>query len=494
MLETVTRPAVRADEVLELRELPAFEDSAAYQGLPEDRPLPLLRRGGRRGRAYRPAYMLGGAVFAAVVVAVAVSVATGSAQAFARYGLGFVWSGTWSPDAGQYATGILVVGTVLTTGVGILIAAPVGLGAAVALAELVPRKVAAVASALIELLAAVPSIVVGLWALLVLSPLFARDVEPFLRSLPVLGALFSGPAYGPSILLAAVVLAIMVLPTLVSLTRSALRSVAVEDREAAMALGETRWQVVRQVVLPAARPGIGAAVTLAIGRALGGAIAVAMVIGNSPSLPLSLMGPGATLGSAIVNEFAEAEPGLGTSSVIALAAVLLALTVAVNVAGQLLRRAGRSAGSPGHRPAAAPGATGSAPEPALVKSLGQGTVGEPAQAAPVQAQVTLKRRLLAGRLAQGLCVVALVAAAAPLVALVGYTVVRALPALSYGLLFHPVVPVGVAGGGISTAIVGTARIVGLSLAMATPVGLLAALLLYERTGRLSGALRFSADV
>jgi phosphate ABC transporter permease protein PstC/phosphate ABC transporter permease subunit PstA len=490
MLETLSRPAVGAGEILELTELAAFEDSAAYQGLPEARP---LGPRGRGGRAYRPAYLLGGAVFAAVVVAVAVSVATGSAQAFARYGLGFVWSGTWSPDAGQYAAGILVVGTVLTTGVGILIAAPVGLGAAVALAELVPRKVAAVASALIELLAAVPSIVVGLWALLVLSPLFARDVEPFLRSLPVLGALFSGPGYGPSILLAAVVLAIMVLPTLVSLTRSALRSIAVEDREAAMALGATRWQVVRHVVLPSARPGIGAAVTLAVGRALGEAIAVAMVIGNSPSLPHSLIGPGATLGSAIVNEFAEAEPGLGTSSVIALAAVLLALTVAVNVAGQLLRRAGRSRGSL-HPPVGAPGGTGPGPEPALETFVGQKAPGELADAAPGQAQSSLGRRLFAGRLAQGLCVVALLAGAAPLVALVGYTVTRALPALSLGLLFHPVVPVGVPGGGISTAIVGTGRTVGAALAMAAPVGLLAALLLYERAGRLSGALRFSADV
>ena len=146
-----------------------------------------------------------------------VSVATGSATAFAHYGLSFVWSGTWSPTTGQYATGVLVVGTALTTGAAMLLSAPIGLGAAVALSEFVPRKVAAAASTFIELLAAVPSIVVGLWALLVLSPLFATDVEPFLRSLPVLGVAFSGPAYGPSILLAAVVLAVMTLPTVVAL-------------------------------------------------------------------------------------------------------------------------------------------------------------------------------------------------------------------------------------------------------------------------------------
>ena len=215
---------------------------------------------------------------------------------------------------GQYGAGLLVVGTVVTTGVAIIIAAPIGLGAAVALSELVPPKVAGVASTLVELLAAVPSIVVGLWALLVLSPLFARDVEPFLHSVPVLGGLlFGGQDLGPSIILAAVVLAVMTLPTLVSLSRTALRAVPVADREAAMALGATRWQVVRKVVWPAARPGVAAATTLAVGRALGEAIAVAMVIGNSPSWPHSLAAPGATLGSSIVNQFSEAQPGLGTA-------------------------------------------------------------------------------------------------------------------------------------------------------------------------------------
>ncbi len=307
---------------------------AFHWGTPETRLALLSRQGRKRGRAYRPAYLIGGALFGAIVIAVVVSMATGSATAFAHYGLSFVWSGTWSPTTGQYATGILVVGTALTTGAAMLLSAPIGLGAAVALSEFVPRKVAAAASTFIELLAAVPSIVVGLWALLVLSPLFATDVEPFLRSLPVLGVAFSGPAYGPSILLAAVVLAVMTLPTVVALSRTALRGVPVEDREAAMALGATRWQVVRKIVLPTARPGIGAAVTLALGRAMGEAIAVAMVIGNRPALPHSLTEPGATLGSAIVNQFAEAQPGLGTSSVIALAAVLLVMTVVVNIVGQ----------------------------------------------------------------------------------------------------------------------------------------------------------------
>jgi phosphate transport system permease protein len=430
-------------------------------------------------------------VFAAVVAGVAVSIATGSAQAFARYGAGFVWSGTYSPAAGEYGAGILLVGTIVTTAVAIVIAAPVGLGAAVALSELVPSKVAAVTSALVELLAAVPSIVVGLWALLVLSPLFFRDVEPFLHSFPVLGLLFSGKGDGPSIILASTVLAVMILPTLVSLSRTAFRAVPVTDREAAMALGATRWQVVHKVVWPAARPGVAAAATLAVGRALGEAIAVSMVIGNQTEWPHSLLGPGATLGSAIVNQFAEAQPGIGTSSVIALAAVLLVLTVVVNVAGQALRRAG---GRPeAHSPAA---------PPATVATQGVGAGATPQHEAPTalvaalpaRPHSTLRRRLALGGLAQGLCGLCLVVAAAPIVALVVYTVKRAAPGLSFGLLVHPVTPAFVPGGGISTAIAGSARTVGLALIMAAPVGLLTALYLYERAGRFAGLLRFCADV
>ncbi len=473
--------------------LRASEAPTVHLGLPATRSLLLSRQARRRGRAYRPAYMLGATVFAVVVIAVVVSIATGSAQAFGHYGLSLVWSGTWSPATGQYGAGILVVGTAITTGAAMLLAAPIGLGAAIALSELVPRKVAAVASTFVELLAAVPSIVVGLWALLVLSPLFAQHVEPFLGSLPVLGVAFTGPAYGPSILLASVVLAVMTLPTLVALSRTAIRGVPVEDREAAMALGATRWQVVRKVVLPTARSGIAAAVTLALGRAMGEAIAVALVIGNRPALPHSLIEPGATLGSAIVNQFAEAQPGLGTSSIIALAAVLLVLTVVVNIGGQMLRRAGKSSGSTPYLPVGAPGGAGlpvEAPAPQPPKT----TPSAPAVAVARAAEASLRRRLLFGGIWEVTCVVALVAAIVPLIALGWYTVARALPALSFGFLVHPVVPFGVPGGGISSAIAGTARTVGLALLLAAPAGLLTALFLYERAGRVAGALRFSADV
>jgi phosphate transport system permease protein len=275
-----------------------------------------------------------------------VSIAIDSSQALAHSGIGFLWSGTWNPTANEYGAGVLVVGTVVTTFVAMVIVVPVGLGMAAFLSELAPRWLAGSLSTAIELLAAVPSIVVGLWALLVLSPLFANYLEPFLKAVPGLEWFFHGPAYGPSILLASVVLAVMTLPTVVALSRTALSGVALADREAAMALGATHWQVVREVVFPGARSGIAAALTLAVGRALGESIAVVMVIGNSPAVPHSLISTGATLGSAIVNQFAEAAPGIGTSSIIALAAVLLVLTLAVNAGGQALLR-GIRPGRPG---------------------------------------------------------------------------------------------------------------------------------------------------
>jgi phosphate transport system permease protein len=291
-------------------------------------------------RTYIALRWAGAVLFGAVVVALLVSIAADSREGLMHTGVGFLWSGTWNPAAGEYGAGILVVGTLLTTAVAMVIVVPIGLGTAAFLSELAPRWLAAPLSTLIGLLAAVPSIVVGLWGLIVLTPVFANQVEPFLASMPVLGWLFRGEAYGPSILLASVVLAVMTLPTMVALSRTALAGVPGADREAALALGATRWQAVRKVVIPAAKSGIQAAVTLAVGRAMGESIAVAMVIGNRPALPASLTAPGATLGSAIVNQFAEASPGVGTSSVIALGAVLLLLTVAVNAGGQALMRRG----------------------------------------------------------------------------------------------------------------------------------------------------------
>ena len=462
-----------------------------------------LDRGRARpgGRAYATLRWAGAAAFLALLTGLIVTVAIESSQAFAHSGIGFVWSGTYDPGSNHYAAGLLIVGTVVTTLAAMVIVVPVGLGVSIFLSEQAPRWIAAPVSSAIDLLAAVPSIVVGLWALLVLSPVFAGHVEPFLHHLPVLGFFFHGFAYGPSIILASVVLAVMSLPSVVTLSRTALSAVPAADREAAMALGGTRWQVVRRAVLPAARSGIAAALTLAVGRALGESIAVAMVIGNRPGIPHSLLAPGATLGSAIVNNFAEATPGLGTSSVIALGAVLLLLTLLVNLGGQALLRRGATDTQTGR------GA------PALPRGPAVGIAGRDLPADPFgfagsdlesvirlrarlhrNASGSLARRRAAGGAMRVLCAAAALVGAAPLVALVGYTVARGAKAISWGFLTHSPTPPGVPGGGVYPALVGSAKIAGLGLGIAAPVGLFTALFIYERRGRIAGAIRFGAEV
>ena len=185
---------------------------------------------------------------------------------------------------------------------------------------------------------------VGLWALSVLVPIFERDVEPTLQKIPLVNHLFGGGDLGSGILLASVVLAVMALPTMISFSRASLRSVSIADREAAMALGGTKWQVVRLAVIPGARSGIQAAITLATGRALGEAIAVALVIGGGVALPHSLLSTGTTLGSAVVNGFSEAT-GLQRSAVIGLVVVLLVFTTVFNIGGQILLRHRSGGGS-----------------------------------------------------------------------------------------------------------------------------------------------------
>jgi phosphate transport system permease protein len=287
----------------------------------------------------------GALVFVAVVVALVVSLVWQAAPAFRHSGFSFIFSGTWNPDTNQFGAGVFIVDTLITTGIGLLLVIPVGIATAAALSEFLPRRLAAPLSTCVDLLAAVPSIVVGLWGLLVLVPIFQRDVEPFLQKIPVVKHLFGGGDLGSGILLASVVLAVMMLPTMVALTRTALQGVSVADREAALALGGTHWQVVRRAVIPGARGGIQAAITLAMGRALGEAIAVALVIGGGVTLPHSLLANGTTLGSAIVSFFSEAI-GLQRSAVVGLAVILLVFTALANIGGHLLLR---QRASTGHR-------------------------------------------------------------------------------------------------------------------------------------------------
>ena len=311
----------------------------------EQLPLPERQRRQQRTRraswAYAALLWAGVVIFAAVLAGIIEGIVSQSDQAWSHFGLGFLWSTQFNQSTNVYGAGVFIIGTLVTVALALVIAIPFGLATASFLTEMSSKRVAAPLGVLVDLIAAVPSIVVGLWGLRVLQPVFLRDVEPFMQKIPLVKYVFRGVAEGPSIFLAGVVLAIMIVPTMVALTRTALAGVGNADREAALALGATPWQIVRKVVVPGANSGILAAVTLALGRAVGETIAVTLVIGNSNVFPkpFSLLSPSATLGSVIINQFGESQQGtLLRSSLMGLAVVLLAMTLVINIAGRLMVR------------------------------------------------------------------------------------------------------------------------------------------------------------
>jgi phosphate transport system permease protein len=231
-----------------------------------------------------------------------------------------------------------IVGTLLSSAIALVIAAPIGILTAIFLAELAPRRLSIPLTFLIELLAAIPSVVFGLWGVFVLSPFLGSTVEPFLiRTLGWI-PIFAGPSYGIGLFSAGIILAIMVLPTIVAISREVISSVPDSQREAMAALGATRWEIVRRAVLPFARSGIIGAIILGLGRALGETMAVTMVIGNAQDLPTSIFDQSQTIASKIATTFNEASIGLQTSSLIALGFILLVITIGLNVIARLLVR------------------------------------------------------------------------------------------------------------------------------------------------------------
>jgi len=270
--------------------------------------------------------------------ALAWQVAGAAWPALRAFGPRFLTSSTWDPVAGVFGIAPALYGTIVSSLLALALAVPVGVGAAVFLAEFAPAAPRRALSFAIDLLAAVPSVVYGLWGLFVMVPWLRAHAMPFLDDRLGLGAvpLFSGPAYGPSMLAAALILAIMVIPYVAAVSREVLLAVPRAQREAALALGATPWEVVWGVVLPYARRGLAGGVMLGLGRALGETMAVTLVIGNRHELSTSLFAPGYTLASLVANEFSEATGTLHLSALMAAAAVLLALTVAVNAAARWL--------------------------------------------------------------------------------------------------------------------------------------------------------------
>ena len=277
-------------------------------------------------------------VVPALVVAIAVSIFAAAWPAFSKLGFSIVTSSDWDVAAGHFGAAPALFGTLVSSAIALIIATPLAIGVAIFLSEFSPSWLRQPVGFLVDLLAAIPSVVYGLWGIFVLIPLLREYVMPFFRDTLHLGAtpLFSGPAYGPSMLAAGIILAIMALPYISAVSREVLMAVPRSQREAALALGATRWEMIRDAVIPYARSGIIGGIMLGLGRALGETMAVTMVIGNRPEISASLLAPGYTMASLIANEFSEATNDLHLSALMAVGAVLFVITLIVNAVARWL--------------------------------------------------------------------------------------------------------------------------------------------------------------
>src|SRR5579863_9773695 len=260
---------------------------------------------------------------------------TQSALSRHKFGFHFLANSTWDPVAENFGALPFIYGTVVTSMLALLIAVPLGVGAAIFLAELAPPKLSDGLTFLIELLAAVPSVIYGLLGIFVLVPAL-KALEPAIRATLGWTHLFTGPFYGVSLFSAGIVLSVMIVPFIISISREVIRAVPNEQREAALALGATRWETVWDAVIPFASKGIVGSIFLALARSLGETMAVTMVIGNDPKIKASLFAPGYSIAAVIANEFTEATGQPYTEALIELGLVLFGLTIVINGVARLL--------------------------------------------------------------------------------------------------------------------------------------------------------------
>jgi phosphate transport system permease protein len=253
-----------------------------------------------------------------------------------KFGMGFVFTQTWDPVFEHFGALPFIYGTLVTSLVALLIAVPIGLGCAIYLAEYAPHWIRKIISLLVDLLAAIPSVVYGLWAIFELVPLMRLYVQPFLGKTLGFLPFFQGPNYGVGVLSASVVLAIMIVPFIVSVSREVILAVPFVYKEAAYALGSTRWEAVRHIILSYGKSGIIGGIILALGRAVGETMAVTMIIGNNVTISASLFSPGYTLASVIANEFAEATGDLYLASLMNIGLVLFMVSIFVNIMARIL--------------------------------------------------------------------------------------------------------------------------------------------------------------
>ena len=275
-----------------------------------------------------------------VLVGIMVSLVIGAWPAFEKFGPGFVTRIEWDPVNDEYGALIAIAGTLITSFLALLLAFPVSFGIALFLTEICPVWLKRPLGTAVELLAGVPSIIYGMWGLFIFAPFFADHVQPLLQAtlgeIPVIGELFQGPMMGIGMLTAGIILAVMIIPFIASVMRDVFETCPAVLKESAYALGCTRWEVVRKIVLPYTRVGVVGGVMLGLGRALGETMAITFVIGNAHKLSWSLFAPGNSIASTLANEFAEAEAGLHISSLFALGLILFVITFIVLAAAKLM--------------------------------------------------------------------------------------------------------------------------------------------------------------
>ena len=281
------------------------------------------------------------ALGALVIVGLIVwKVIEGARLSISTFGLSFVWTDVWDPVHNQFGAGSFLFGTAVTSISALILATPIALGIALFLSELAPRGwIRGPVTALVETIAAIPSVVIGLWGLLVLAPILRDHVNPALHSVLGFIPLFGPPGtYGSNVFIAIIVLTIMILPIIASISRELFLSVPGELKEGALGLGTTRWEMIRGVVFPYSRGGVAAAMILGLGRALGEAIAVFLVIGATTGINVNFFKPGNTLAAQIAGNYQGASSGLETSSLIYLGLILLVFSIIVNLVAQFIVR------------------------------------------------------------------------------------------------------------------------------------------------------------
>jgi phosphate transport system permease protein len=274
----------------------------------------------------------------AIMVAIVYKVLRGAHLSFSEFGLGFLTGTTWDATNGVFGAGVFLFGTAVTSAIALLIGGPLAIAIALFLSELAPRGVRGIVGTLVEMLAAIPSVVLGLWGILVMGPFLAHHLEPWLHSSLGWLPIFGPSSTGSDVFVAGLILAIMIVPIVASICRELFLSIPHELEEGALALGATRWEMVRGVVLSGSRPGIAAALILGLGRALGEAIAVTQVIGAGTTIHASFFETGDTLASRIAAQFQGAVSQLQISSLFYLAAILLVIGLVTNLLALLIVR------------------------------------------------------------------------------------------------------------------------------------------------------------